>query len=146
MLVGVGAVAASIIIAWGLIWTPLHNRTTDLQETVADKSRLLNDLRRAEGFGPGARQPNTAANGANQSILLLIDGTARTFGLADSFTQNRPNGPNEISVTFQRAPFESIVAWLIELETAYGVSVESVSMTNTGQPGLVNGQIFLNRS
>ena len=139
-----GIVVAAIIVFWRLVWVPLSGNTVELRDSVADRTRMLSDLRRAEQLGPGG--DGLSSTGAGQSILLIIDSSARTFGLAESFTQTRPNGPDEISVSFQRAPFDAIVAWLIELESSYGISAGTVSMNEADQPGLVSGQLFLQRS
>lgn len=142
-IVAAGAIIALLIVAWGLIWTPLSDGTDELRQSVADRTRLLSDLRRAERLAATDSGSGTAS--AGQSILLIIDNSARSFGLAESFTQTRPNGTDEISVSFQRAPFDAIVAWLIELESSFGISAGTVSINQTGQPGLVSGQIFLVR-
>ena len=145
LILGCGAVAAIAIIVWGLLWKPLHDGRTQLADQVDQKSNLYIDVQRAMSVD-GQDTDNPAPGGAGQSILILIDTSARSYGLAESFTQTRPNGPNEISVSFQRAPFDTIVSWLIELESTYGIAVNSVSMTDSGQPGLINGQVFLARS
>jgi type II secretory pathway component PulM len=145
LIVGAGIVAAIIIILWGFVLRPLGQNRVELADQVDAKTRLLVDLERARAVANVDGGRASGAAGANESILLIIDGSARTFGLADSFTQTRPNGSNEISVSFQRAPFDTLVAWLVDLESSYGISVDAVSMTSAGMPGLVNGQIFLER-
>lgn len=137
-----GALLAIVIVFWGLVWKPLVDQRARYTDDLDVKTRLLADLERASRI---AAAPSTAAGGARQSLLIVIDSSARTFGLAEAFTQTRPNGPNEISVSFQRAPFDMIIAWLVELERTHGITVTSASMTGAGQPGLINGQVFLAR-
>ncbi len=49
-------------------------------------------------------------------------------------------------VTFSDVPFDSLNAWLTELELGYGIRVDTVSgISATGTPGLVGGQILLTR-
>lgn len=142
-IVGAGAALALVIVVWGLIWNPMRTSTLELQESVTDRTRLLTDLRRAAQLQPGAAaQPQATGN---QSLVVLVDSTGRSFGLAGAFTRTRPDGPDAISVTFARAPFDALVSWLIDLEQTYGIYVDSASMTGSGQPGLVGGQLFLRR-
>lgn len=138
-----GAGVALVIVVWALVWAPLKDSTAELRENVAERAQLLADLRRAQNLAESAGGQAAASTG--QSLLLIVDSSARTFGLAESFTQTRPNGPDEISVSFQRARFDSVVAWLVELEKNFGVSAGTVSINEAGQPGLVSGQIFLSR-
>ena len=139
-----GGGVAIIIVLWGLIWRPLVDSRGALAEQVTSKTQLLGDVERARALA-GPQTDNAAGQAAGQSILLVIDSSSRTFGLNGAFTQTRPNGPNEISVSFQRAAFDTLVAWLIELETAFGITVTTASVSDSGQSGLVNGQVFLSR-
>lgn len=142
LILATGAVLAVAIILWGLVWKPLLDQRALYADELDAKTRLLADLERASSI---STTPAATTSDAGQSMLIVIDSSARTFGLADAFTQTRPNGPDEISVSFQRAPFDTVIAWLVELERTHGISVSSASMTGAGQPGLINGQVFLAR-
>jgi len=143
LLAGGGALAA-IIVGWWLIWTPLRGGAEDLREAVGEKQRLLADLRRAAAIeAPAAGGPVSGAR--DRSLVVLVDSTAQSLGLAGTFTRTRPDGADAISVSFQNAPFGDLLEWLITLERSYGVSVESLSFNGTRAQGLVSGQIFLRR-
>lgn len=143
MVLGIGAVLAAIIVAWGFVWRPLSNGAVQLRESVTEKSRFVIDLRRAEHLGPALQA--TGAVAPNQSLVVLVDSTARPFALDGAFTRRRPDGPNAISVSFERAPFDQLVAWLVELEESYGTAVEQLSVAGSRDPGLVSGQVSLRR-
>jgi len=139
LILGSGAVAAGLIIVWGLIWLPVRSGSLELRDTVAEKQRLLTDLQRAELV-----QPGDATGGGpirTQSLMVLIDRTARSSGLA--FTRTRQDGPDGMSVSFERTSFDGILSWLIALERDHGISVESASFNMARERGLVTGQIFL---
>ena len=140
-----GATLAVVaFVAWRMIWTPLDEGTFSLRDAVAEKSRLVIDLQRAENLG--ASDAGTQIVASNQSLAVLVDTTARPYSLNGTFGRRRPDGPNAISVSFERASFDVLLAWLIELERTYGVRVDSASFTSAREPGLVNGQVFLERS
>jgi type II secretory pathway component PulM len=90
--------------------------------------------------GPQTTQPRE-----NQSLFVLIDQTAQASGLAGALTRARPNGSDEISVTFSNAPFDSLVAWLIALNENNGIYVDGASINTSRQQGLVSGQLLLRR-
>jgi len=143
LMVGVGGVLAVIIVVWGLIWVPLRDGAIDLAEAIDDKQDLLVDLQRAEAL-PSSGNANARA-GNSSSLVVLVDRTAQSMGLAGSFTRTRPDGPDAISVSFTNAPFDNIVNWLIALEQSEGVTVESASFNGAREQGLVSGQLFLRR-
>ena len=43
----------------------------------------------------------------------------------------------------EKAPFDTLVAWLTRLTQQNGVSVDSATIEKTGGPGLVNAAIVL---
>jgi general secretion pathway protein M len=139
-----GAVLAAIIVLWGFVWVPLGNGSAELRERIDDKQALLADLQRAAALGGGTSRGQRPA--PTQSLVVLVDQTARTHGLADSFTRTRPDGADAINVSFQNAPFDGILAWLVRLNTDYGIRVESASFNGSRERGLVTGQLFLRRS
>ena len=143
VILGAGAVVAALIVAWGFVWKPLMDGTAELRDSVAQKNQLLIDLRQAAVIAPAA---GGGAPGAAQSLLVLVDSTAQSHGLAGALTRTRQDGPDGVNVTFQNASFDALMSWLVTLHSEHRVGVESATVTRTQQPGLVNGQIFLRRS
>lgn len=138
-IVGVGVSAAVAIILWGFVVQPIRSEIAALRTAVDTKQRLIVDVARVEGS-----QPSTLnRQGAEQTLVVIVDNTARNHGL--DFPRTRANGPSGVDVTFQRASFDSLVAWLLVLHSTYGVDVETASFSNGPAPGLVNGQLSLQR-
>ncbi len=140
-IVAIGASAAVIIVVWGFVVTPLRAEIAALRTSVDTKQRLLVDVARVEGDRPstvvGDRQ------GANQTLVVIVDNTARSHGL--DFPRTRANGPSGVDVSFQGASADSLVAWLLVLHDTYGIDVETASFSSTREPGLVTGQLSLRR-
>lgn len=139
-----GAVIAAVIIFWSYVWTPLKDGSAELRQSVTQKNALLVDLQRAAALGPvsnGARAPSAGA----QSLVVLIDRTAQSPGLAGTLTRTRPEGADAISVTFRDSSFDALVAWLVTLQSTHGLTVESATVNGTRAPGLVSGQLLLRR-
>jgi len=137
-----GVAAALLIVMWAFVLTPLGNESAALRESVTQKQRLLIDLGRVEAMQLGG-SPSPAQE-AELSLVVLVDRTAQSYGLA--LRSTRPDGSDGINVTFEAASFDSLLDWLITLETTHGATVESASFSGTREPGLVNGQLFLRRS
>ena len=139
-IVAVGGTVAVAIIFWGFVVRPMRAEIVALRTAVDTKQRLLVDVARVEGVRPST---GTTRQGTDQTLVVIVDNTARSHGL--DLPRTRANGPSGVDVTFQGASFDSIVAWLRELNATYGVDVETASLSRGRAPGLVNGQLSLHR-
>lgn len=142
VIVVAGGVLAAIIVLWMAVLDPLRTQTAALRTSVADKRQLLVDLGRVEGSQSSARPQ--AAGGAQQTLVVLVNSTAQQHGL--NVPRTRPDGSDGINVTLQNASFDSLVTWLIALQTTHSVTVESASISGSREQGLVNGTLFLRRT
>ncbi len=137
-----GAVIAAVLIFWQLVWMPLATGIAEQRAELDEKTRLHVDLQRAAAIAP---REGPARSSPTQSVLVLVNQMVQGYGLGGAVTRTRLVGTNGVDVSFQNASFNSVLSWLVALETEHGVSVESASITGTRQPGLVNGQIQLRR-
>jgi type II secretory pathway component PulM len=86
----------------------------------------------------------TSHVGANgQSLLVLVDSSARESGLASSLAGSDPAGPGGLSVRLQKASFDSLIPWLSRLSQQNGIRVDTASIESAGSPGLVNAALVL---
>jgi general secretion pathway protein M len=146
LILACGAAAAVLIVVIMFVWLPLQRGTTELRGAVAEKTRVLAELRRAQALGASAASAS-APLAATQSLIGLIASTAQSHGLV--FTRTAPDttgGADAIRVSFESAKFEDLVAWLTVLERDYGVTVDSFSVNGAQNSGFVTGQTFLRRN
>lgn len=141
LIVAGGGAAAMLIVVWGLVWSPLVSATAELRAALDEKQALLVDLQRAQSL-PASDGVSLSGND-RRSLVVLVDQTAQPKGL--SFSSTRPDGPDAIRVSFERAPFDTLVEWLVELERSNGITVEQASFNGARERGLVSGQLFLRR-
>jgi type II secretory pathway component PulM len=134
------AVAVLLSVLWLAVLRPLQSGSAVLRESVAAKQRLLANLSQIDGPATGS---GGGATGQDQTLDRLLRNTATEHGV--ELTRTRPDGPNGLQVTFGNVSFDTLVAWLVALETQNSISVESASFTGTRQPGVVNGQLLLRR-
>jgi general secretion pathway protein M len=88
-----------------------------------------------------AQGPIAASGG--ESLIVIVDRSAREAGLATALAGSEPAGPGGLSVRLQKAPFDSLISWLARLSQQNGVRVDSASIDTAGTPGLVNAAIVL---
>jgi type II secretory pathway component PulM len=137
-----GAVALIAILIFGLL-IPLDRSVAHTQQRLAKKRA---DLSWMQTVAPqiAVLPPPSAANG--ESLLVIVDRSARESGLAGSLAGSEPGGPGNLSVRLEKAPFDALVAWLARLAQQNGVTVDSAIIEKTGAPGLVNASIVLHAS
>ncbi|MBN1237163.1 MAG: type II secretion system protein M [Gammaproteobacteria bacterium] len=139
-----GAALAAVIVFWAFVWTPMRDGSTELRERVSQKTQLLVDLQRASALAP-VEGDRPAPSAGTQSLVVLIDRTAQSHGVAGALTRTRPEGADAINVTVRDAAFDELVGWLVTLQTAHALTVESATFNGSRAPGLVNGQLLLRR-
>jgi general secretion pathway protein M len=144
LVLGLGLVLAILIVGWRFVWTPLESGAEQLEQSVIEKSRLLVDLRRAAALRASATP--AASDAGAPTLVVLVDQTARPFGLASTFTRSIPDGADHLTIVFRDAPFDVLMSWLVDLEQQHGVVPDtSASFKATGEPGLVTGRLELER-
>jgi general secretion pathway protein M len=135
----VGVVAAAAILIFGML-LPLDRSVAHAQQRLAKKRA---DLSWMQSVAPqiALLPPAAAANG--ESLLVVVDRSARESGLASALSGSEPGGAGSLSVRLEKAPFDVMVGWLTRLAQQHGVAVDSAVIEKTGAPGLVNANIVL---
>jgi len=141
--------AAGGLILFALVWLlglqPLYSAKAQAALRVADKSALLSDLQRQAALVATGTTAQSV-QGLDQSIVVVIDRTARLRKLSPYLKRNQPDGNNTVRLRFENAPFDDVLTWLSELQGAYGLSAESASFDQAGAPGRINCNLVLTRS
>jgi general secretion pathway protein M len=80
---------------------------------------------------------------SGESLLVIVDRSARESGLASALAGSEPAGPGGLSVRLQKAPFDTLIPWLDRLSQQNGIRVDTASIESAGSPGFVNAAIVL---
>jgi general secretion pathway protein M len=134
-----GGVLAVIILVFGIV-IPLDHSVAQARARLAKKHADLSWMQ-SVARELAASAPPPAASG--ESLLVIIDRSARESGLAGALAGSEPGGPGSLSVRLERAPFDTLIVWLARLAQQNGVSVDSAIIEKAGAPGLVNAAIVL---
>jgi general secretion pathway protein M len=140
-MVMIGGACIALLLVFGVI-LPLENGVAHARARVAAK---MADLAWMRGVAPelAAAGPATNAPTSQQSMLVVVDRAAREAGLGTALTSSEPSGAGGLQVRLEKAPFDAIVAWLARLSEQDGIRVDSATMDNAGQPGVVNAGVVL---
>ena len=141
LLVTWGGLAAAVLLVLGVGVLPLYSAAKSAELRV---ERKRNDLAWMQSVAGELRAAGpTQASG--QSLVLIVDQTARAAGLAASLRDTQPSGTGGIRVRLESAPFDVIVAWLGDLARRNGLVVESATVDRTSRTGIVNASLIMRK-
>jgi general secretion pathway protein M len=137
----IGAVLAAILVVLGTIM-PLDRSVSSARQRVERKQA---DLQWLQSVGPelAAAGPISAAPANAESMIVLVDRSAREAGLGSALISSEPSGTGGLRVRLEKAPFDTIVGWLARLSEQHGLRVESATIDGAGEAGIVNAGIVL---
>ena len=138
-----GAVVLLLVIIYFLGWEPFIHRLHELRESTQKKQLDVAWMQNAAQQVKQLQARNTAPAqlGAGQSLLGVIDRTAKLKKLGDSVKRVQPDGSSKARVSLESANFDVVIAWLEELERRYGVGIETITFEKREEPGLVDARI-----
>ena len=134
----VGAIAAILLVL--VVILRLDHSVSHLKSQVAQKQADLAWMRTA---APEIAAAGPMRGGAGESLIVIVDQSARESGLGNSLAGSQPSGVGSLSVQLEKAPFDALVGWLARLSQQNGVQIESATIDTAGQPGTVNASLVL---
>ena len=117
------------------------------QRATQRLDRKQADLAWLRQVAPQVSSASGSAGAANtsESLVVLVDRTAREAGLGNSLRDQSPDQNKALRLRLEAVQFDAMIAWLASLQTQYGVSIEAAAIDGTG-PGLVNASLTLSRA
>lgn len=135
----VGAAIAAILFVFAVV-LPLDHHVTLLHDQVARKQA---DLVWMRGAAPEIAAAGPIRTGSGESLIVIVDQSAREAGLGGSLAGSQPSGRGGLNVQLEKAPFDTLVGWLARLSQQNGVQIESATIDTAGSPGTVNASLVL---
>ena len=133
----IGAAIVAVLLLYLVI--ELNSNVSSARKRI---TRKLDDLAWIQTASPELLSA-PMATGGGESLLVIVDRSAREFGLGTALAGSEPSGPGGLSVRLQKASFDTLINWLARLSQQNGIRVDSASIDNAGTPGLVNAAIVL---
>jgi general secretion pathway protein M len=135
-----GAVAAALLLILAIL-LPLQRSVGALEQRVDRKRDDLLWLRSMAPQLSGLRASATPQ--LHESLVVLIDRTARQSGLEHALAGSQPSGNGGLNVRLEQASFDALVAWLAQLRDNYGIRVDSAVVDAGNSAGSVNASLVL---
>ncbi|KPJ95106.1 MAG: hypothetical protein AMJ53_03505 [Gammaproteobacteria bacterium SG8_11] len=138
-----GAATLLVVIVYFLGWEPFINRLHSLQESTQrkqlDLAWMKNASKEIQQLQVNQTAPARFASG--QSLLGVIDRSAKAKKLGDAVKRVQPDGTSKARVWLESAKFDEVIGWLEELERRYGVGIETITFEKQAEEGLVDARI-----
>jgi general secretion pathway protein M len=138
----IGGVALLLLLLYSAVLAPISRELQRLEQGVAADRELLAwmeqsavQVKQLRGNGGGQR-------GSGQSLLSLVDASAKQNGLGGALKQVKPEGSG-VSLRFEEASFDDMVRWLGRLGTEQGVGVTTLTLERLPLSGRVNATVVL---
>ena len=137
---------AVLVIVVALVMLPLQRSLSQARARVAQQQADLSWMRQMAptlaAAGPG---PAASASPQGESLVVLIDRSARESGLGQALTGSQPAGNGAMTVRMENADFNLLIGWLSRLVAQHDLRVETASLTGTGSAGMVNASVQLHQ-
>ena len=144
LILGAGTLLALILLLWALVWEPyvrdgerLAQRVRVEREDLAWMEQAATQVRHLRGSTRLKSRP------AGQSLLALVDSTARTHQLGTALKRVQPDGQRAVRVWLEQAQFDTLLVWLERLASDYGVHVSGLVLERGEVAGQVNARVVL---
>jgi len=145
-MMGFAIVMIALVLAWTLIWEPLHDARGELADQLASQRALVDWLDRVAPEVQRLRReraPGRTLSG--QSTLAVIDQGARAAGLAGALKRIEPGTGEEVRVVFEQASFPDLMRWLTATVAQRPLAVTRLTADRAG-PGRVDSVVVLRRT
>ncbi|MEM7469054.1 MAG: type II secretion system protein M [Pseudomonadota bacterium] len=144
---------AGIVLVGGLMFVfvlePLAKEQAALDRRLTAERGALERIQQYTGEAQGIITRVAASEGAeidrSQSLLSVLNKTAAKHSLQTKLKRIVPSGADQASVVFEAVAFDGLSAWLVELQTNYGVVVDRITVDKEQDQGLVRANVNLNR-
>jgi general secretion pathway protein M len=135
-----GALAVLLLLIVGVV-LPLQRSVNVAADRI---ERKRDDLSWLQSVAPQLGTLRlTTPQPLHESLVVLIDRTARESGIGKSLVGSQPSGNGGLNVHFEQVPFDSFVTWLSQLGEHYGVRAESATIDAANSTGSVNVTLVL---
>jgi general secretion pathway protein M len=141
-LVYLAAALLGVAIVYFAVVLPVTSAARHRESRIAQKQTDLAWMRQV---APQVMAAAAAGGGMgnDESLVVLVDRTARESGIVSSIRDQTPAGQTGLQLRLEGAPFDALVAWLASLQQQYGVRVDAAIIGAASAPGLVNANLTL---
>lgn len=145
----IGGGAALVLAAlYFLIWEPFANSIDVMRKNNAGQQQLLAWMKKSanEVKQLKALNPQSSRSSTGQSLLGLIDQTAKRGKLGSSVKRVKPEGSSKAHVWIEDASFNDLIRWLETLQDRHGIRIVSSFIEKQDSSGIIKARLVFEGS
>ena len=141
------ATAVLLLVVYLSIWLPFKREVESKRLLVESQRSTLQWMQESaeEIKLIKQRQISNQSTNRNETLLTLVDRTAKLNQLREFIQRLKPDGSSAVQIWVEKAPFDILIRWLGLLANQHGILLESVSIESQEKPGIVNAKLNLQR-
>jgi general secretion pathway protein M len=140
----IGGIAALLLLLYSAVLDPFAQGLHRLEQSVVADRELFAWMEQAAQQVKVLRARGGASRSSGQSLLSLVDASAKQNGLGGALKQVKPEGEG-VRLRFEQAGFDDMVRWLGRLGAEQGVGVTTLTLERLPETGMVNATVVLER-
>ncbi|HEY0635485.1 MAG TPA: type II secretion system protein GspM, partial [Gammaproteobacteria bacterium] len=117
---------------------------TRLREAVSAKQLDLQVMRQAAAEIDALRRSGAGGQlPAGQSIMGVVDGSAKQFNIGSGIKRIQPEGEHTVKVWAEQIAFDDLIRWLDDLQKKSGIVIHAITIEGQEVSGQVNVRMEL---
>lgn len=139
-----GVIVTLLLLLYAVVVEPVAGELSRLQASVHERHVALAWMQQA---AQEVKQMNLGSQvpGDHDSLLALVDSSARNHKLGPGIKRLQPEGPRGVRVWLEQVPFDDVLSWVDAL-AARSVRITGLSVERSTVPGLVDLRIVVEGS
>lgn len=130
-LLSIAAVVLGVGAVYWFIWQPLQQGQVSKQVALSQAQLQLAQLQQAL---PQLQQATASQGRVGGSLAQIVSNSSRTYNIQVSRMQPQND---QLQLVLEDVPFEQLLRWLGQLQSANGVKLVSLDVANTDSSGIV---------
>jgi len=148
LIIGAGIILL-IMLLYLVVWEPISKDNEVLRSSYQNSQQLLEWMEdaaeEARALQEKIKASGPTGDSANQSLLGVIDRTAKRDKLGPSVKRVQPDGKTGARVWLENAVFNDMIKWLENLQHKEGVRLVNTVIEKQDVSGLVNARLVFER-
>lgn len=145
LMIGISVLAIALI--YLLAWEPLVNKSAALRNSIKENQDLVVWMEHAadevKEMQTKIKASGPSGSSSGQSLLGIIDRTAKTSKLGKTVKRVQPDGQTKARVWLENVSFNDMIQWLEGLQHQQGIRIVTTVIEKQDEPGLVNARLVL---
>ena len=146
VLISIGGIILTILILYLAVLEPFMLKVGEYSAKV-EKQKSQNEWLKKASLEVKQLQisvgGSTSKRNSGQSLLVVVDQTAKQNKLADFLKRVEPDGSTRVRVWLDNAPFDDVAKWLGLLQSNYQLDIESAVFDKVEVVGRVNVRLVI---